>query len=520
LRSWRTALIPVALVVAACSSSSTTAPPAPTEPIDTIAEIPESTSSTPPTSAVPATSQPPTDTQEAKPSNFSSEVMPILQQSCASCHTAEGPGAGHLLLESAGDAQANAKYIGAAIGTRYMPPWPAGDKGLAFHDNRRLTEAQIAAVTEWVTGGAAIDVAPEAPLTPTQRAITPIERDVVMTAQPYKGSSAKGDDYRCQIFEPNLAGPTFLRGFGFEPDNTQVVHHSLLYQADAITRAQYEQADADAPGVGWGCPVVTGPDGSNDIRQIMSWAPGQEPVTLPAGTGIAVEPGDFFVVQIHYHYEPKTDDLPPDESVLAVDLASDEEIAAGGGTLEPIKLKVYLGPAELPCSTKEVGPLCDREAAKVGLLERSGPFAALAADGLMGLCGKTLDDYAAMTDGIVTSTCELPAEPGQIVSVWGHMHYLGVSFRMTLNAGTPEERILLDIPKWDFAWQLDYEPSETVILDGDDKITIECVWDRAKIPKDAEPRYIITAEGTADEMCFSQIVTRPAPGTQTEGATP
>jgi hypothetical protein len=46
------------------------------------------------------------------------------------------------------------------------------------------------------------------------------------------------------------------------------------------------------------------------------------------------------------------------------------------------------------------------------------------------------------------------------------------------------------------------------------------VWDRAKIPKGAEPRYIISAEGTADEMCFSQIVTRPVVGTQPAGSTP
>jgi hypothetical protein len=81
---------------------------------------------------------------------------------------------------------------------------------------------------------------------------------------------------------------------------------------------------------------------------------------------------------------------------------------------------------------------------------------------------------------------------------------------MTLNPGTPDEVVLLDIPKWEFDWQLDYRPIETIVLDDDDVIRVECSWDRSLLDDDAEPRYIMWAEGTADEMCYSQIVTRPA----------
>ena len=47
------------------------------------------------------------------------------------------------------------------------------------------------------------------------------------------------------------------------------------------------------------------------------------------------------------------------------------------------------------------------------------------------------------------------------------------------------------------------------MLDRGDTIRVECEWDRAKIPEDAEPRYIVWSEGTNDEMCYSQIITRP-----------
>ena len=44
----------------------------------------------------------------------------------------------------------------------------------------------------------------------------------------------------------------------------------------------------------------------------------------------------------------------------------------------------------------------------------------------------------------------------------GHEHEIGKTYRMTLNPGTPEEKILLDIPRWDFNWQMNYAPVEKI----------------------------------------------------------
>ncbi len=97
---------------------------------------------------------------------------------------------------------------------------------------------------------------------------------------------------------------------------------------------------------------------------------------------------------------------------------------------------------------------------------------------------------------------------GQIMSVLGHMHELGSSFRMTLNPGTPDEKILLDIPKWDFNWQLNYAPVDNIVLKRGDVIRVECSWDRDLVKPANKNRYVTWAEGTEDEMCFSTIVTR------------
>ena len=87
------------------------------------------------------------------------------------------------------------------------------------------------------------------------------------------------------------------------------------------------------------------------------------------------------------------------------------------------------------------------------------------------------------------------------------MHEIGNDFRMTLNPGTPDEKVLLDIPDWDFQWQLIYAPQEKIELKKGDVVRIECSWDRALI-KSSEPKYVTWAEGTEDEMCYSTITTR------------
>jgi mono/diheme cytochrome c family protein len=443
--------------------------------------------------------------------SFADEVLPILETNCASCHTADGPGTAHLILETAGDISAfDAEYIAAAVDIGYMPPWPADDGDVAFHGDRRLDDDARATMVSWAEEGGILDVDPDTAIVAPNGPAALGEVDAALTGEPYKGTVGNdADDYRCQIYDPEIDADRFLTGYGFEPDQTEVVHHALLFHVKGSAREAAEATAAANPDIGWGCGGLPGFGGAGDTKQIMSWAPGQDPTVLPEDVGIAVAANDFFVVQIHYHYEPETADVPPDESTVLLDFADEDDLAAAGGSLDPIDLTLYLGPAEIPCSTTETGPLCDREAAVHKLIEEQGRLAGFVGDVLMATCGATVADFADMTDGVASSSCDHRAQPGEIISIWGHEHEIGSSFRMTLNPGAPDERVLLDIPRWDFDWQLNYEPIETIVLEPGDTIRVECEWDRSKIPEDAEPRYIVWSEGTNDEMCYSQIITRP-----------
>ena len=174
-----------------------------------------------------------------------------------------------------------------------------------------------------------------------------------------------------------------------------------------------------------------------------------------------------------------------------------------------IDVSTYLGPAEIPCTNDESGPLCDRDAAVADAVEKYGT-AGFFANGILAICGQSPEDFADMTDGIASSTCDQSVQgTGSIIGIFGHQHELGSKFRMILNPDTPDERVLLDIPRWDFDWQLIYEPVDDIRLERGDVIRMECEWDRSLRDPELEPAYVIWSDGTDDEMCFASITTHP-----------
>ena len=430
--------------------------------------------------------------------NFGESIAPILANNCASCHNANGPGSSHWQLLTAQDAVDTSQVIASFVTSRFMPPWPAGDLSVAFHEDRSLSQDEIDALVSWSAAGGEIDVDPATPIESPNGVVELDDLDLSLEpVEPYDGSPAILDDYRCVVYDPQITEPTVLSGFNFVPDQTEVVHHAIGNLVSANRRADVDaRAAADTTGAGFSCFGLPIQD-----EIVVAWAPGQNPTQYPENSGIVMQPGDFFLVQIHYHFEV---DAPADRSLLELDFSDD----IAPDDLKQIRIAEYVAPAEIPCSVDESGPLCDRDTAIERAVELYGDAGA-SADLFNLLCGVTPADFAHMTDGLASSSCDLEMyEFGEIVSVFGHMHEIGTTFRMTLNPGTPDETVLLDIPDWDFDWQFNFEPVDSIVVTPGDVVRIECAWDRALIKPGEEPRYIFWSDGTTDEMCFSNIVTR------------
>ncbi len=443
--------------------------------------------------------------------SFSTTVQPVLERRCASCHNPGKAGEAAWRLDTAADVARHAGSVPTVVRSGYMPPWPASTAGVPLLHERRLSTEEVDALVAWASAGGPLDVDPGTEIRPPAddlEAAYQLRRDLVMEPDDaYQGSTDLVNDYRCFVFDPGVRERTFVTGFEFLPDQLPVVHHALVFKASASQRDRVRRLDEESEGTGWQCFAgMSGPGGEQSptgqnrgSELVAGWVPGQRPNKLPDGAGIKLEPGDFFVVQVHYHFAGQA---PPDRSKLAVDLET-------GAELDEIVTRTYLGPAEIPCRPGEQGPLCDREAVLDRLTQDYGAAARAIANGLLLLCNRSLEQVAVVdAEGIARSSCEhRVVVPGEIVGVLGHLHQIGMTFRMTLNPGTPDEKVLLDIPSWDFNWQLVYTPAERIEITRNDTIRIECSWDRDLITA-PEPRYVTWAEGTEDEMCYSTISVR------------
>jgi polyisoprenoid-binding protein YceI/mono/diheme cytochrome c family protein len=470
---------------------------------------------------VPTTIAAPADlVGSGKGPSFKEAVAPILEQNCASCHQPDTVGYAHYKLTTAGDAAKVADGLRVVTTAKYMPPWPASDLGVPLLHSKALSQKDIDTIAAWAAAGGKLDEPASTPITPaTSKPGTMPRADVVMKMpQAYTGSLSNPNDYRCFVLDPHLTKPMYMTGYTVTPDQITEIHHAQIFHIDAAQAKAGEQMSGQDGKPGWSCYAGPSlPDGGgfkafkskhaqDQLKKgfvggftgqpglVAGWVPGQDPVIYPENSGIKMEAGDALVLQIHYHY----DTTPvPDRSTVSLQLTPGTEKVKELDIINPI------APVEIPCMPGVVAPLCDRNAAIADDNRLYGPGGGSIEGGLLLLCGKTSDQLAAnFKDGVAHTTCDYQVPyDGTIVGVLGHMHTLGKSFRLTLEPGTPQQKILLDLPVWNFDWQMNYGLAQPIHVTGGEKIEMSCSWDRSLEPNRA-PKYIVFAEGTEDEMCF------------------
>jgi hypothetical protein len=392
-----------------------------------------------------------------------------------------------------------------------MPPWPASDKSVPMLHSRALSAKDIQLLKDWADAGGPLDEPRSTKVKPPSTPEVAVPRsDVVLRAsEPYQGSPSKPDDYRCFVLDPKFTETRYMTGYVFTPDQPKIVHHVLVYRQRASSRTKIDAKDAADPGSGFGCGAGMAGTGLGG-QLVAGWVPGQRPQDFKPGDGFELQPGDFLVAQIHYHYGTEN---PPDRSSLSL------QLAPPGAKITPLQTYELSAPVEMPCPAGATGALCDRNAALAYAVQRFGPSGGMIPNALHLMCGTTPQGLAALSDGHTAhTTCDYRVpRAGKIIDVLGHMHNMGSSYRMTLNPGTPKEEVLLDIPVWNFNWQLNYQPAQEIQVEPGDVIRTECNWNRDLV-YDPNPRYILFAEGTGDEMCFSTYTLRPdGPPTQPVG---
>jgi hypothetical protein len=90
---------------------------------------------------------------------YYTDVQPILEQNCVSCHVKGG--IGPFVLDDVKAATARAEQIAAVTQSDYMPPYPPGKDSQPFLNERRLGTASKKILADWAKAGAPLGRPPK-----------------------------------------------------------------------------------------------------------------------------------------------------------------------------------------------------------------------------------------------------------------------------------------------------------------------------------------------------------------------
>jgi len=389
-----------------------------------------------------------------------SHARAIVETHCIDCHSSGG--VGPFALDSWAAAEPYAASIVASTVAGRMPPWPPDADCHPMAHERRLDEAELAALTAWQAGGFA-----EGDPSTYQ---APDTRDRVELGAPdlslapdadYEADPRQPDDYRCLPLSHTFETETLIRAVDILPGQRSVVHHVLLYEVGPGDVARMEQLDADDNGPGYAC--FGGPRAGNG-RTLAGWVPGSEPMVFGDGAALRIPAGSRIVMQVHYNslgLDPAT--IPPDRTRAALWFLDPDDLTAEVNILGIADTSIFIEAGDPASVHERTWPV---------------PFGA------------------------------------DIIGVAPHMHTLGSRISVSLERGDGTDACLVNIPTWDFDWQrfYAYPDDQPVPVRPGDQIRMTCEYDNSPgnqpiVNGDRlDPRDVRWGDGTLDEMCLNYLI--------------
>jgi hypothetical protein len=389
------------------------------------------------------------------------DVSPIFEAHCVSCHQ-EGS-IGTFRLDTYAEAAPWATAVAEATMNRSMPPFLVRGDGTCgdYADNHWLSDDELQSLTWWAEQGApegtGQPITPTAP--PSLAGITDAHTTPDFVPEIVGGELSRYDEYRC-FAVPLPEETTFLTGYDVAPGNDAIVHHVIGMPVllsggswDERTNGHVIEAVDGADGRdGWPCFSEAG-DGIHIESQVISWAPGQGPVSFPEGVGLRLEAGTVMVYQVHYNLSDPATLGQADQTTIHLRLADE----------------------------------VDREA----VIDLT--------DGFLG-GWSTPGRLAADTAG---QEVYFPIHywgDDDVLGVLPHMHERGTALRVDVRRAG-QDTCLMEVPAWDFEWQRMYMFAEPVRLQEGDRLRVWCRYDTTG---DTEP--VLPGWGTRNEMCLPGLL--------------
>ncbi|MDB4939419.1 MAG: hypothetical protein JWP87_6391 [Labilithrix sp.] len=221
--------------------------------------------------------------------NLPCDVDAVLAANCRKCHDASPKFGALMPLVTAADLHAPAVSNPGRQVYELVPERIADDANpMPQRPNPRLSAGDRATLSSWAAAGAPAGSAQCNTAPPKPDVMTSCKPDLpIGPASDYVMPPSTGDEYVCYGVELTKATPTQVVGFAPRIDNTNIVHHVVLYEADA----------AYSP-----TPTPCSASGSLQWHMVTAWAPGGKGFELPpeAGFPLKTTGATHYVVQVHY----------------------------------------------------------------------------------------------------------------------------------------------------------------------------------------------------------------------------
>ncbi|QDT00353.1 hypothetical protein HG15A2_36890 [Adhaeretor mobilis] len=371
------------------------------------------------------------------------DILPLLQDSCISCHRSGEPGAElFAAFDSYETVAAMSDVMLSRMENRLMPPWHASTdphNGLGgFKGDVRLSDEQIDLFRAWVKNDCPAGNDEDAPAEPTWpfsdawRIGTP--DFVFQMPEPYVVPKDRLDEYQFYRVAANFPEDRFIQSIEMKPGNKSIVHHmGAIIGRSSLEAQSANQALLKLYG-------LTG----DKVKKIGDYIPGDpfNARTYPKGYALKLPARhDLF---FEMHYTPTGEEEEPDLSQLGIVWADQQPEHV-------IETKVF--------NRKDI-----RLRPHMQHYEKQSY-------------------YQFSTDVLIYALAP-------------HMHFRGKDFTLYKleNPGTPDESrvLILKIPAYDFNWQRTYEFVKPLKLKAGDVLFSVAHFDNSHFnPNNPDPEAFV-----------------------------
>jgi hypothetical protein len=394
---------------------------------------------------------------------FNKDVLPILQNRCQGCHR---PGeAAPMAFLTYSDTRPWAAAIRQAVQTGKMPPWHADPAHGRFLNDRRLTAAEKETLVEWTrTGAREGDPKLAPPLRQFTERWTIGQPDLVFDMGTDYRVPAKGTvEYTYFVVPTGFKEDKWVEKIEVRPGARSVVHHIVMIArapgsefakgakpGEPFVPPQNPDPPKRKPDTGDASFFGIDPRGGSEIVSV--YVPGGDAYVTRPGQARLIKAGSDLIFQMHY---------------------------TANGTEAVDRSQVGIVFAKEPPKERVVNTFVENTRLHIPPGEPNHRI-----DGRV----KIYEDV-------------------KLQAFFPHMHLRGKAMEYRAIYPSGEKEILLSVPKYDFNWQMTYEPVEPLLLPKGSTLDVSAWYDNSpNNPANPDPKADVYWGDQSWEEMFAAFV--------------